>query len=100
MNDLRLRQVWGWMACSVVVFGLEAGVPLHPKFGFPVYTNAPSGRQLTGQHVPALTPALSPEEARKKFTLPPGFEIRPGIPRGGEFSRHRIAAWGENPHSP
>ena len=36
----------------------------------------PAGRQLTGQHAPAATPALSPAEARKKFTLPPGFEIR------------------------
>ena len=25
-------------------------LPRHPKFGFPVYTNAPSGRQLAGQH--------------------------------------------------
>src|SRR5258706_15111823 len=45
-------------------------------FDFPVYTNKPSGKQLSGQHAPATTPALSPEEARKKFTLPEGFEIR------------------------
>lgn len=49
---------------------------MHPKFGFPVYTNHPPGRQLQGQHVPATTPALSPEEARKKFVVPPGFEMR------------------------
>jgi putative membrane-bound dehydrogenase-like protein len=36
-----------------------------------------AGKQLTGQHAPATTPALTPEEAQKKFTLPPGFEIRP-----------------------
>jgi putative membrane-bound dehydrogenase-like protein len=53
-----------------------AEVPRHPKFGFPVYTNVPSGRQLSGQHAPASTPALSPEEAQKRFTLPKGFEIR------------------------
>ncbi len=49
---------------------------MHPKFGFPVYTNHPPGRQLEGQHVPATTPALEPEEARKKFTVPAGFEMR------------------------
>lgn len=43
---------------------------------FPVYTNAPIGRQLTGQHVPASTPALSPGDAQRQFTLPEGFEIR------------------------
>ncbi len=71
-----------WLSCAglgALVMGsavVAAAVPTHPKFGFPVYTNSPSGRQLTGQHVPALTPALSPEDARKKFTLPPGFEMR------------------------
>src|SRR5205085_5415906 len=45
-------------------------------FDFPVYTNQPAGKQLSGQHAPATTPALSPEEAQKKFTLPAGFEIR------------------------
>src|ERR1051326_7155126 len=45
-------------------------------FDFPVYTNKPAGKQLTGQHAPAASPALSPEEAQKRFTLPPGFEIR------------------------
>jgi len=46
------------------------------RFDFPVYTNRPAGKQLSGQHAPATTPALSPEEAQKKFTLPKGFEIR------------------------
>lgn len=50
--------------------------PPRKDLGFPVHTNAPIGRQLTGQHVPALTPALSPEAAQRKFTLPEGFEIR------------------------
>ena len=44
--------------------------------GFPTYKNAPPGKQMSGQHAAATTPALSPEEAQKKFTLPPGFEIR------------------------
>jgi len=71
-----------WLSCAglgALVMGsavVMAAVPTHPKFGFPVYTNSPAGKQLSGQHVPALTPALSPEEARKKFTLPPGFEMR------------------------
>src|SRR5947209_6297028 len=45
-------------------------------FDFPVYTNQPAGKQLNGQHAPATTSALSPDEAQKKFTLPEGFEIR------------------------
>jgi putative membrane-bound dehydrogenase-like protein len=35
-----------------------------------------AGRQLTGQHAPATTPALSPADAQKKFTVPEGFEVR------------------------
>ncbi len=50
--------------------------PPQKDLGFPVYKNLPSGKQMSGQHAPATTPALSPEEAQKKFTLPPGFEIR------------------------
>ncbi len=46
------------------------------NLGFPTYKNAPPGKQMSGQHAPATTPALSPEEAQQKFTLPPGFEIR------------------------
>ncbi|MEN9776761.1 MAG: hypothetical protein RJB04_516, partial [Verrucomicrobiota bacterium] len=61
---------------AVTASVLLAEVPRHPKFGFPVYTNAPSGRQLAGQHKPADNPAYSPEEARKRFTLLPGFEAR------------------------
>ena len=44
--------------------------------GFPTYKNAPPGKQMSGQHAAATTPALSPAEAQKKFSLPPGFEIR------------------------
>lgn len=35
-----------------------------------------AGKQLTGAHAPAATPALSPAEAEKKFVVPPGFEVR------------------------
>jgi putative membrane-bound dehydrogenase-like protein len=51
-------------------------VPAGKTYDFPIYTNKPSGRQMTGEHAPATTPALSPEEAQKKFTVPPRFEVR------------------------
>ncbi|HTL17104.1 MAG TPA: PVC-type heme-binding CxxCH protein, partial [Patescibacteria group bacterium] len=35
-----------------------------------------AGRQLTGVYTPAQGPALSPEAAQKKFTVPRGFEVR------------------------
>jgi putative membrane-bound dehydrogenase-like protein len=53
-----------------------AEVPKHPKFGFPVYTNAAAGKQLTGQHKPAENPALSPTDAQRAFAVPKGFEVR------------------------
>lgn len=34
------------------------------------------GKQLTGQHAPANTPALAPDEAQKRFVVPDGFEVR------------------------
>lgn len=37
---------------------------------------AATGRQLSGQWAPAMTPALTPEEAQRKFTVPDGFEVR------------------------
>ena len=37
---------------------------------------AAAGKQLTGPHAPAVTPALSPAEAQKKFVVPEGFEVR------------------------
>ncbi|MBX3734939.1 MAG: dehydrogenase [Verrucomicrobiae bacterium] len=55
---------------------LLAQAPRHPRFGFPVYTNAPAGKQLSGQHKPADHPAMSPEESRRAFVVPPGFEVR------------------------
>src|ERR1044071_4165220 len=52
-------------------FFLAAGLALSlgPSF-------AATGRQLTGQWAPATTPALAPEVAEKKFTVPQGFEMR------------------------
>lgn len=51
-------------------------VPTRTGFDFPIYTNQPAGKQVGGQHAPASTPALSPDEAQAKFTTPPGFEVR------------------------
>ena len=53
-----------------------AATPPGKIYNFPIYKNNPPGRQVSGQHAPAPTPALTPEEARKKFTVPPGFEMR------------------------
>ncbi|MFN0067886.1 MAG: PVC-type heme-binding CxxCH protein, partial [Limisphaerales bacterium] len=50
--------------------------PPRRDLGFPVYTNAPAGRQMAGQHAAATTPAMSPEDARKAFVVPPGFQVR------------------------
>ena len=35
-----------------------------------------AGKQLTGEHEPAHSPALAPAEAQKQFVVPPGFEVR------------------------
>src|SRR3954470_104416 len=35
-----------------------------------------TGRQLSGPWAPATTPALAPDVAQKKFTVPQGFEVR------------------------
>src|SRR5437667_888386 len=45
-------------------------------YDFPIYTNQPSGRQLSGAHAPASTSWLTPEQSQKKFSLPNGFEAR------------------------
>src|SRR3989441_4675948 len=52
-------------------------LPDHAKpLGFPIYTNAPSGKQLSGVYKATETPALAPEESQKKIHVPPGFEVR------------------------
>src|SRR5262247_3849861 len=48
----------------------------HKNLGFPIYTNLPPGKQLTGVYTPAQNPPLAPEESQKKFHVPPGFEVR------------------------
>src|SRR5688572_30173574 len=50
--------------------------PRKTVYDFAIYTNKPPGRQVGGAHAPASTPALAPEEAQKKFTVPKGFEVR------------------------
>ena len=44
--------------------------------GFTIYTNAPSGKQLSGVYKATETPALAPLESQKKINVPPGFEVR------------------------
>lgn len=63
------------LALATSVSAADYRVP-QKDLGFATYKNAPPGKQMSGQHAAATTPALSPEEAQKKFTLPPGFEIR------------------------
>jgi len=41
-------------------------VPRRTGVDFPLYTNKPPGKQITSNQLPATTPALSPEETRKK----------------------------------
>lgn len=59
-------------------FAAPAATPdFHDRtYDFPIYKNHPPGPQTTGQHAPAMTPAMSPDEAQKKFTLLDGFEMR------------------------
>ena len=63
------------LAVATTAFAADYQPP-QKNLGFPTYKNAPPGKQMSGQHAAATTPALSPEEAQKKFTLPPGFDIR------------------------
>lgn len=68
------------LSCSAALAAASVSAadyrPPRKDLPFTVYTNAPLGRQLAGQHVPASTPALSPDEAQTRFTLPQGYEIR------------------------
>lgn len=65
----------GVFAVAVGV-SLRADLPRHPQFGFPIYTNAPPGRQVGGQHAPATSPPMAPADAERAFVVPPGFEVR------------------------
>lgn len=66
----------GLAALAVLPASAAAYRPPRKDLGFPIYTNAPAGRQVSGQHAPAATPALSPEEAQRAFVVPPGFQVR------------------------
>src|SRR6266404_1090197 len=66
----------GFLSLLCLLLPATAAQPAARTYNFPIYKNNPSGKQLTGQFAPASTPALSPEESRKKFVVPPGFEVR------------------------
>src|SRR5439155_23682553 len=61
---------------SLMVYSMGWHSPVDGPYDFPHNKNKPAGNQLSGPHEPATAPALSPEQAQKKFTLPEGFEIR------------------------
>lgn len=66
---------------AALLAGVSIGPAATPDFrsrtyDFPIYKNAPSGRQVTGQHAPASTAPLTPAEAAAKFEVPAGFEVR------------------------
>ncbi|MBI5801024.1 MAG: c-type cytochrome [Verrucomicrobia bacterium] len=77
MNPFRslVLAVASSFALAASISAADYKVP-QKNLGFPTYKNAPPGKQMSGPHAAATTPALSPEEAQKKFTLPLGFEIR------------------------
>ncbi len=61
-------------ATVAALFSAHAATP--PQFDFPIYTNKPPGRQLSGQHAAASNPAMKPADAQKAFVVPKGFEVR------------------------
>jgi putative membrane-bound dehydrogenase-like protein len=64
------------LAGSFPGFAAEYHPDLTKQLGFPIYQNNPPGKQLSGAHAPATTPALAPAESQKQILLPPGFEAR------------------------
>ena len=46
------------------------------NLGFPIHTNNPPGKQLSGVYKAVDTPPLPPRETEKKFKVPKGFEVR------------------------
>ena len=74
-NRFHIRIRLELMAPALMALGLQLSVA-QGQFDFPIYKNKPSGKQLSGQHAPAGTPALSPLEQQKKFVVPKGFEVR------------------------
>ncbi len=49
---------------------------LGKNLGFPIHTNNPPGKQLSGTYKAVETPPLHPSETEKKFKVPKGFEVR------------------------
>ena len=80
MNSITIRWPSLVLASLVAAWAASAAtadyVPRRTGVDFPVYTNNPPGKQITSNQLPATTPALSPEETRKKILVPPGFEVR------------------------
>lgn len=77
MNSLR---PWPGVVAAILLTASLAAADYVPRrtgnFDFPVYSNEPPGRQLTGAHAPAATAPLAPEETERRFKVPPGFEVR------------------------
>jgi putative membrane-bound dehydrogenase-like protein len=65
---------------AAVAFAIPGNAAYRPdvtrNLGFPIYTNHPPGRQLTGVYTPAQKPPLAPKDTQRKFKVPPGFEVR------------------------
>jgi putative membrane-bound dehydrogenase-like protein len=64
------------LACVTTLFAAEYRPDTARKLGFPVYTNNPAGKQLSGVYKAVDTPPLHPRETEKKFKVPKGFEVR------------------------
>ena len=65
-----------WLCSALTVNAADYRPDMTRDLGFAIYTNQPPGRQLSGAHAAASTPALSPAAAQQKFEAPPGFEVR------------------------
>jgi putative membrane-bound dehydrogenase-like protein len=64
------------MLSLILVLALGASADALLKFDFPIYKNKPAGKQVGGNREATTTPALSPVEAQRQFTVPEGFEVR------------------------
>jgi putative membrane-bound dehydrogenase-like protein len=66
-----------WLAGTLGVSSGIGAVGRNGKsYDFPIYTNQPPGRQLSGGHAPALSQPLTPPETQRRLQVPPGFEVR------------------------
>ena len=80
MNKLLLTSGVALSGLVLILSPSSHAADYHPdltkSLGFPVYRNNAPGKQLSGAHAPATTPALAPSESQTKIMLPPGFEAR------------------------